>query len=332
MNTLWHVERADCLEWLATLPDDSVDLCLFSPPYEAARTYSIGFNLRGQDWVDWMVKVFQACLRVCKGLVACVCEGQTRQFRWTATPALLMADLHRAGFRLRKPLAFHRVGIPGSGGPDWFRNDYEFIVCATKGKLPWSDNTACGHTPKWAPGGEMSHRLGDGRRRNQWGGASKSPHERNADGVRQASERPSHVVTSNRELKARRLERGNTKGSCKGRRVTSGHKDGDTPNGDSYDPPVKANPGNVLHCKVGGGLMGHALAHENEAPYPLKLAEFFVLSCCPPGGIVCDPFSGSGTTLHAALANGRRFMGCDVRQSQVELTKRRAESVTPAMF
>ena len=32
-------------------------------------------------------------------------------------------------------------------------------VIGREGKLPWSDNTACGHPPKWAPGGEMSHRL-----------------------------------------------------------------------------------------------------------------------------------------------------------------------------
>ncbi len=101
---------------------DSVDLVFTSPPYEAARTYGVGFNLRGQQFVDWCVERYLECVRVCKGLVAWVIEGQTRQFRWSATPALLMADLHRAGVRLRKPPAFHRVGIPGSGGPDWLRN------------------------------------------------------------------------------------------------------------------------------------------------------------------------------------------------------------------
>src|SRR2546422_5909083 len=116
-----------------------------------------------------MVKLLTECRRVCKGLVACVIEGKTRDFRYSATPILLAADLHRAGFHLRKPPIFHRVGIPGSGGPDWLRNDYEFLIFTTRGgKLPWSDNTVMGHPPKWAPGGEMSHRLSDGTRRNQW--------------------------------------------------------------------------------------------------------------------------------------------------------------------
>ncbi len=125
---------------------------------------------------------------------------------------------------------------------------------------------------------------------------------------------------------------GSTKGSCIGRRVTSGHKDGDVPNADTYVPPERANPGNLISLKVGGGLMGSPLAHENEAPFPEALADFFVRSFCPPGGITCDPFSGSGTTGAVAVRHGRRFIGCDVRQSQVDLSRRRISGETPDMF
>jgi DNA modification methylase len=62
-----------------------------------------------------------------------------------------------------------------------------------------------------------------------------------------------------------------------------------------------------------------------EAPFAEDLAEFFVRSFCPPGGVVCDPFCGSGTTLKVAVACGGRALGCDVRPSQVELTRRRVE-------
>lgn len=157
----------DCLEVLRALPDDSVDLVFGSPPYEVARTYGIDFSLKGQDWVDWMVERWVEFGRVCRGLVAMVVEGQTRKFRWSATPILLMADLHRAGVRLRKPPIFHRVGIPGSGGPDWWRNDYEFVVCASKGRLSWSDNTATGWKCKYKTGGAFSYRTQDGPRINE---------------------------------------------------------------------------------------------------------------------------------------------------------------------
>lgn len=203
---------------------------------------------------------------------------------------------------MRKPAIYRRVGIPGSGGPDWLRNDYEFVLCiGPGGRLPWSDNTACGHEPKWMPGGKLSHRMPSGRR------VAMKHTKRTSDGW-----------------------------------VVQG-----------YNPPSKANPGNVIQqtytssevekmlaqyesgevidCVVGGGQLGHDLAHENEAPFPLSLAEFFVKSFCPPGGLVVDPFCGSSSTGHAALVNGRRYRGCDLRQSQVDLSQRRLADVTGKM-
>jgi hypothetical protein len=275
---LWHVEEAGAIAWLDSLPADGADLLFASPPYEAARTYGIDFNLRGQAWVDWMVRIIKAALRPCRGLVAFVLQGQVRNFQWSATPALLMADLHRAGVCLRNPPIFHRVGIPGSGGPDWLRSDYEWIVCASRGgKLPWADPTAMGHPPKWQPGGKPSHRCTDGQRVNA------RPRTGPDEGERQP-----------------------------------------------YKPPKLANPGNIVHCNVGGGLIGSKLAHENEAPFPEALAEFFVRSFCPSGGLVLDCFSGSGTTGAVAIRHGRRFAGCDIRASQVELSRRRIAEVIVA--
>jgi hypothetical protein len=334
----FDIQQADALDYLRSLESDSVDLVLCSPPYEAARTYSIDFNLKGQAWVDWAVARYLECVRVSRGLVAWVVEGQTRQFRWSATPALMMADLHRfrsddfpKGIKLRKPPVFHRVGIPGSGGPDWLRNDFEWIVCASKGKLPWSDNTAMGHPPKWAPGGEMSHMLTDGTRKNQWGGSEKSTGgERKRNGeLRQAKPRPSHSVKSKKQLRAGvepKVDMFIQGGMPPGSKLHT-KNNGDEMRVQCYTPPKLANPGNVLKFIVGGGVMGSPLCHENEAPFPETLAEFFILSFCPPNGTVLDCFSGSGTTSAVALRHGRNFQGCDIRESQVELTKRRVAEV-----
>lgn len=281
----WHVEQADVIEFLRGLPADSVQLILGSPPYEKARSYlengkDLGIARDTEEWVAWMVAVYREASRVCNGLVAFVVEGQTKDFRYSCGPALLMADLHRAGFNLRKPPIYHRVGIPGSGGPDYLRNDYEWIIVSSRsGRLPWSDNTACGHAPKWPLGGEMTYRAQDGTRRAKVRG-------------------------------------------------TSGYKNGDTtyhkPGGLDRKVTEIANPGNVIsQGSAGGGHLGSMMAHENEAPYPEDLAAFFIKSFCPPDGIVCDVFSGSGTTAAVAMRHGRRFIGCDVRQSQVDLSKRR---------
>jgi len=295
--TLYH---GDGMDIMPAMPPDLVDLVFGSPPYEDARTYGIDFRLKEQEWVDWMVEIVQVSLRVSRGLVAFVVEGRTRQFRWSATPALLMADLHRAGVHLRKPPAFHRVGIPGSGGPDWLRNDYEFIVCCTSGgKLPWSDNTAMGHPPRWAPGGAMSNRYADGRRVNgRAGPRATARRKRKADGTREVQ----GYSVPGKANPANIIQQTYTAGEV---------------------VAILQHAGDVTHHNVGGGQMGDPLAHENEAPFPESLAEFFVRSFCPPGGVVLDPFSGSGTTVAVARKHGRQGIGIDLRESQMEIAANR---------
>jgi hypothetical protein len=307
-ESMFHVECADCREFMPLLPDGSVDLVLTSPPYEDCRTYGIDFNLRGQAWVDWMVEVVRALSRICRGLIAIVCAGKTRKYRWSAVPSLLEADLHRSGFNLRNPAIYGRIGIPGSGGPDWLRGDCERIICVTRpGRLPWSDNTACGHAPLWGPGGAMSYRLSNGSRRTQWGGSVKGVGVRRKHGNREIALRPSHVIGTPRRANGEREEQ-------------------------QYKPPAISNPGNLVWCgAVGGGRMGDKLCHENEAPLAEQLAEFIIRTFCPPGGLVYDPFCGSGTTCAVARTLGRRSLGTDIRASQVELTERRLRKVVPLL-
>lgn len=289
MSSRVKVSRGDALH--LPLEASSVDLVFTSPPYEDARTYGMDFKLRGQDWIAWAVPRFLECLHVCRGLVAWVVQGRTKNYRWSATPALLMAALHDAGVKLRNPpvCLYQRSGIPGNGGPDWLRSDYEWIICASHGRLPWSDNTALGHPPKCKPGGDPTYRMQDGHR------------------VRVAPG------------KGKRLKKGTNRGGnrmCEQEQVGS-----ETVEAQPYIPPKIANPGNVIRCS--GGHLGSDLAHENEAPFPEALVEFFVRSFCPPKGTVLDPFCGSGTTLAVARRLGRNAIGVDIRQSQVKLTRRR---------
>lgn len=53
--------------------------------------------------------------------------------------------------------------------------------------------------------------------------------------------------------------------------------------------------------------------------------ERLVTSFTEPGEIVCDPFLGGGTTAIAALAQARRFAGCDIDTKAVETTRKRLE-------
>lgn len=102
--------------------------------------------------------------------------------------------------------------------------------------------------------------------------------------------------------------------------------------GSEYPQNKLARPRDVVRVTVGGGHLGSPLAHENEAPFPEQLASKFVLACCPQNGVVLDPFSGSGTTGAVALKTNRRYVGIDIRESQVDLTKRRLSEHPPSLF
>lgn len=288
-----NVMVGDANAVLSAMPTDSVDVAITSPPYEDCRTYGIDFKLKGQAWCDWLAPIIVECCRVTDGLVFVNMAAKVRQFRYSAAVEWLVADLTRLHGLVcgPSPYVFHRVGIPGSGSLHYHRRDWEPVYAFAKNEsLPvkWSDNTAFGHPPKWAPGGQMSYRHADGRRKN----ASAGP--------------KAH----------RRWGKPHTK------RMPNGEMDDQ-----HYVPPELANPGNVVSGQVGKGHMGSDFAHENEAPFPEWLVERFMLWFCPPGGTALDPFCGSGTTLAVAAKHNRKGIGIDARQSQVDLTNRRLETV-----
>ena len=52
-------------------------------------------------------------------------------------------------------------------------------------------------------------------------------------------------------------------------------------------------------------------AHGHGAGTPGKLCDWWLRYLCPPGGIVLDPFSGSGTVALAALKQGKQAIGIE---------------------
>jgi DNA modification methylase len=59
------------------------------------------------------------------------------------------------------------------------------------------------------------------------------------------------------------------------------------------------------------------------AAYPVDLCRIPILATCPPGGIVLDPFCGTGTTLLAAEMLGRRSVGIDLSGEYLALAAER---------
>ena len=65
------------------------------------------------------------------------------------------------------------------------------------------------------------------------------------------------------------------------------------------------------------------------AAYPPKLAETCILAGCPKGGIVLDPFFGSGTTGLAAKRLERGYIGIELNTAYCELAKERIGGEKP---
>ena len=73
----------------------------------------------------------------------------------------------------------------------------------------------------------------------------------------------------------------------------------------------------------------HRGAGGHTAAMPEKLAEFFIKACAPAGGVVIDPFAGSGTTTVAARRLGRRAGGLEIHQEYVDAAHGRLRGPRP---
>lgn len=87
--------------------------------------------------------------------------------------------------------------------------------------------------------------------------------------------------------------------------------------------PDGARPATVFAAAVGGET-----GIEHPAIMPLKLARHLVCLTCPPGGLVLDPFAGSGTTLVAARSRSRRAVGIEEEAKYLPVAAERLKQLT----
>jgi DNA modification methylase len=65
------------------------------------------------------------------------------------------------------------------------------------------------------------------------------------------------------------------------------------------------------------------------AVMPPALASRCILTGCPPGGVVLDPFSGSATTGMVAIQEGRNYIGLDLNPDYLDLATSRITNAPP---
>lgn len=93
-----------------------------------------------------------------------------------------------------------------------------------------------------------------------------------------------------------------------------------------YKLPGK-RPTTIFNCMR---ISGESLRHPTEKPEGLMcdLVEAF----CPPGGLVLDPFAGSGSTLVAAQRMHREWIGIEIEEKYIQIARGRLDSVQPSLF
>jgi DNA modification methylase len=75
---------------------------------------------------------------------------------------------------------------------------------------------------------------------------------------------------------------------------------------------VETGARDVVTVNVRSGSDGHS------ATFPIELIRPRIESSCPPGGLVLDPFAGTGRALVVAQQTGRRGLGFELNQPFAE--------------
>lgn len=310
--TLWH---GDAATTLATLPDASVDCIVTSPPYFGLRDYGVDGQLGAEptpaEFVQALTAVFREARRVLADdgtlwlnlgdsysaeppglspysdrkttLSAKRHSQKTREMR----DSVRRAAIDRTKFLPRKNL----MGAPWRVA--FALQDDGWIL---RSDIIWAKPNAMPESVRDRPSSKHEHVFLFTKSARYWFDLEpiREPH----------TMRPQRRPGGRPEDRTPRPEGHPRQAWSTARREETGvdgHPDGRNP-GDVWTIPTTPFPG----------------AH--FATMPPALAERCIVAGCKPGGVVLDPFSGSGTTGMAAAKHGRRYVGIDLNADYLRLS------------
>ena len=297
----------DCLEVLKTLPDESVHCCVTSPPYYALRDYGmeeqIGREATPKEYISRLTEVFTEVRRVLRSdgtlwlNIADTYAGKGNQgdFVDPKNPKGRSGQAVALNYKAPGCKPKDMIGIPwmlafSLRDDGWYlRND---IIWMKENPMPESVKDRCARC--------YEHVFL----------FSKS---RKYHFDHKAISEPIAPTT------AERLKRG-MKGGNKLGKAIPGQEQVQTINrpreyGTITDEMIKPlrNKRDVWIINTVPFKGGH------YAAYPPMLVETCLLAGCPEGGIVLDPFMGSGTTGMVAKQLDRHYVGIELNPEFTEL-------------
>ena len=338
----------DCLDILRSLGPASVDAIVTDPPY------GLGFMGKAWDALPPGVEWARECLRVLKP------GGYLLAFGGTRTWHRLAVAIEDAGFEIRDSVAWlYGSGFPKSLNVSKAidKATREVITAhATPEAEQWSGwGTAL--KPAFEPivvarkpltgtvaANVLEHGTGalniDGCRiegdmsTGTWGAKQTTSlgYHGGTEGSGYRTEKPSgrwpaNVVLDEDQASVLDAQSGTTKATPRRRNAPKGAGTYGAFTGADEDRQGPADPGGASR------FFYVAKAPKKERPVvggvthptvkPLTLMRWLVRLVTPPGGIVLDPFAGSGTTLEAAVLEGFAAVGIEREADYLQLIEAR---------
>lgn len=304
-----RIIEGDALQVLREFPDASVDCCVTSPPYFGLRDYGcdgqIGLEKSPESYIDSLVSVFAEVRRVLKDSgTLWVNIGDTYNgYKGNATcsnfETMYAGHRHQPartpsfGLEAKNLKQKDLIGIPwmlafALRSDGWYlRQD---IIWAKTNPMPESVKDRCTKSH------EYIFLL------------SKSRHYY-FDSA--AISEPVATTTVKRLVQSKAPRYGGKKYTA------TPDKFYRTKSGNAYQFRANRNKRDVWTVST------KACKEAHFATFPLKLIQPCILSGCPEGGVVLDPFIGSGTTAIVAAKLGRRYIGIELNPEYVEIANRR---------
>lgn len=331
MNFTLH--QGDCLDTLKQYPDNHFDSIVTDPPY--------GISFMGKDW-DYQLPsfaVWEECKRVLKP------GGHLLSFSSARTYHRLAVSVEDAGFEIRDQIMWvYGSGFPkshniGKAVDKLLGNDREVVGQKTTNVGIKGNN----YKSKSQSGTiEVTQGSSDWE---GWGTALKPAHEPIVVARKPISEKT--IAKNVLKWGTGGLNLDKSRVPCNDKSVfPNGDYTTDTTVGSIRPVNRQADtcpdgrfPANFIHdgltedwsrffycAKATAKERGQANNHPTVKP--IKLMSYLINLVTPPGGVVLDPFMGSGSTGVAAVNCGFLFVGCELDPGYVEIAQHRIEDAS----
>lgn len=325
----------DALNVLSRLPSDTFDCCMTSPPYWGKREYGsggIGLEKTRHDYVHNVCVVFAEVKRVLKPTGSFWLNiGDTYRRKGLAgipwRIALRMTD--DQGWILRNSVIWNKV----KGGPDntrdRLRNVYEDVFHFVKKPNGYFyDVDAVRSTPKRTKVVNGSVVTASGvrgvryRRQIELSTSLTDAEKRHA---LNALDQLLASVSCGKLADFRMIIRGQQRTTHSDSERVSGRAKELHDRGFYF---LKYDPNGSKPSDVWDILPEDTQRRKGHfAPFPEDLCKVPLLATSPVGGLVLDPFCGTGTTMLVASRLGRKSVGIDVSESYIRMAEERTRTL-----